>query len=80
MNTNYTLERCITNDDNWEHYCELGCDETIAIEHWHYWQEKQPNYKFRMYKVTKELVAASQMNFANKPIFDTNLEGNTNDS
>ena len=57
--TNYTLERCITNDDNWEHYADLGCDETTAIEMWHYWQEKQPNYKFRMYKVTKELVAIS---------------------
>lgn len=78
--TNYTLERCITNDDNWEHYCELGSDETTAIEMWHYWQEKQPNHKFRMYKVTKELVAASQMNVANKPIFDTNLREGRNDS
>ena len=58
--TNYTLERNITNDDNWEHYADLGCDETTAIEMWHYWQEKQPNSRFRMYKVTKELVAISQ--------------------
>jgi len=57
---NYTLERNITNDDNWEHYADLGCDETTAIEMWHYWQEKQPNSRFRMYKVTKELVAISQ--------------------
>jgi hypothetical protein len=57
--TNYTLERDITNDGNWEHYADLGCDEITAIEMWHYWQEKQPNYKFRMYKVTKELVAMS---------------------
>ena len=78
--TNYTLERNITNDDNWEHYADLGCDETTAIEMWHYWQEKQPNYKFRMYRVTKELVAASQMNAANKPIFDTSLENTANDS
>lgn len=56
---NYTLERNITNDNNWEHYADLGCDETTAIEMWHYWQEKQPNSKFRMYKVTKELVAMS---------------------
>lgn len=56
---NYTLERNITNDGNWEHYADLGCDETTAIEMWNYWQEKQPNSKFRMYKVTKELVAMS---------------------
>ena len=59
MSTNYTLERSIINDDNWEHYADLGCDEDTAIEMWHYWQEKQPNYQFRMYKVTKELVAMS---------------------
>ena len=57
--TNYTLERCITNDDNWEHYATVGCDESTAIEHWHYWQEKQPNYEFRLYEVTKKLVAMS---------------------
>jgi len=57
--TNYTLERNITNDNNWEHYADLGCDEATAIEMWNYWQEKQPNSKFRMYKVTKELVAMS---------------------
>lgn len=58
--TSFVLERCITNDDNWEHYADLGCDEDGAIEMWHYWQERQPNYKFRMYKVTKELVAMSE--------------------
>ena len=58
--TSFVLERCITNDDNWEHYADLGCDETTAIEMWHYWQDKQPNYKFRMYKVIKELVAMSE--------------------
>lgn len=66
---NYTLERCITNDDNWESYADLGCDEATAIEMWHYWQEKQPNNKFRMYKVTKELVAMSgdgQLNLVNE--------------
>lgn len=66
---NYTLERNITNDDNWEHYADLGSDETTAIEMWHYWQEKQPNNKFRMYKVTKELVAMSgdgQLNLVNE--------------
>ena len=56
---NYTLERNITGD-NWEHYCDLGCDEATAIDMWHYWQEKQPSYKFRMYKVTKELVSTSE--------------------
>ena len=58
-NINYELERAIGNDDNWEFYTSLGCDETTAIEIWHYWQDKQPNNKFRMYKVTKESVANS---------------------
>lgn len=57
---NYILERCITNDDNWEFYADLGSDETTAIEQWHYWQARQLNYQFRMYKVTKELVAMSE--------------------
>ena len=58
--TNYILERCITDDKNWEHYTSLsGCDESAAIEHWHYWQKKQPNYQFRLYQVTKKLVAMS---------------------
>jgi hypothetical protein len=73
---NYTLERCITNDDNWEHYCDLGCDETTAIEMWHYWQEKQPNYAFRMYKVTKELVAMS----GNVKVFEIIPDGEWHDS
>lgn len=78
--TNYTLERTITNDDNWEHYADLGCDETTAIEMWHYWQEKQSNYQFRMYKVTKELIAASESNCAEKPVFDTSLGNNSHNS
>ena len=59
VNISYELQRCITDDDNWEFYTSLGCDETTAIEQWHYWQERQPKSKFRMYKVTKELVAMS---------------------
>jgi len=53
---NYELERSIDNHDNWEHYTSLGCDEGQAIELSHFWQEKQPNNQFRMYRVSKELV------------------------
>ena len=53
---NYKLERSIGDHNNWEHYTSLGCDEGVAIELWHFWQEKQPNNQFRMYKVSKELV------------------------
>ena len=56
----HELERSIGNDDNWEHYTSLGCDESQAIELWHFWQGKQPNNKFRVYKVTKELIAMSE--------------------
>lgn len=60
MSVTYELERSIGDDDNWEFYTSLGCDEPSAVEQWHYWQERQPNNKFRMYRVSRELVAISK--------------------
>ncbi len=56
---NFVLERSTADEDKWGHYCNLGCDETEAIKMWHHLQDRQPYHKFRMYKVTKELVAMS---------------------
>jgi len=55
--TNYVLERCINNNDVWEHYTTMGNFELEdAIAQFYYWRGKQPNHQFRMYKSTKELI------------------------
>jgi hypothetical protein len=58
MDISFELQRC-ADGNNWEFYTSLGCDDATAVEQWHYWQERQPRNQFRMYKVTKELVAIS---------------------
>jgi len=55
----YELERSSIDDDHWMFYASFGSDEDEAIKYWHYWQEKQPNYKFRLQRVTKVVIAMS---------------------